>query len=220
MIKNLKFKNPNLLQQAFIHRSYLNEHKQNDLQSNERLEFLGDAVLELITSLYLFDKFPQKPEGELTALRSALVKTETLYAVAQKLELGKHLKMSRGEKRTGGQTNPSLLANTVEAVIGAIYLDQGFEASNQFISIHIFPYLQDILNKGLYRDYKSSLQEIVQSQNQATPEYQTISAVGPDHNKTFKVKVLINHKALAIGTGASKQKAQQAAAQKALEKFK
>ncbi len=221
-IKSLQssFKNKQLFEQAFIHRSYLNENRKNTLKSNERLEFLGDAVLELATSLYLFKKYPKKPEGELTALRSALVKTETLAQVASDLKLGINLKMSRGEARSGGQTNSSLLANTTEAVIGAIYLDQGFEAASKFISYHVFPHLKQILKLGLYKDFKSTLQETIQSKGHPTPEYKTISSSGPDHHKTFKVKVLVEDKTLATGIGPSKQKAQQDAAKNALSQSK
>lgn len=215
----LTFKDPSLLERAFTHRSYLNEHKQQALKSNERLEFLGDAVLELAVSSYLYRKMPNKPEGELTALRSSLVKTETLHQVAVKLSLGKHLKMSRGELASGGKTNTGLLANTVEAVIGAIYLDRGFEAAETFISTHILPKLKKIISLNLHHDFKSTLQEKVQSQGLPTPIYRTVDETGPDHLRKFNIEVTVNSKPLGTGTGLSKQKAQQQAARDALAKM-
>jgi len=213
---NIQFKNSDLLSKAFVHRSFLNETK-NQIQSNERLEFLGDAVLELATSRHLFQTFPQKPEGELTNLRSSLVKTDTLAQVASQLKLGDYLKMSRGEKNSGGQTNTSLLANTLEALIGAIYLDQGFDTAQKFISQFLFPKLDNIIKLGLHHDFKSTLQESVQSQGKPTPIYRTVETSGPDHQRTFTVQVKVSQKTLGIGKGASKQRAQQAAAKNALK---
>ncbi len=216
---NLTFTDKNLLEQAFNHRSFLNENKGKFLASNERLEFLGDAVLELATSEFLYNELPQKPEGELTSLRSSLVKTETLSSVARQLNLGLFLKMSKGEEQTGGRTNASLLANTVEALIGAIYLDQGFAASCNFAQKYIFIKLPQILRLNLHRDFKSTLQETVQAQGKTTPVYETLSAIGPDHHKVFTIKVVVDGKTLGQGTGPSKQKAEQAAAASALEKI-
>lgn len=213
----IPIKNKPLLTQALTHRSYLNEHKDVP-QHNERLEFLGDAVLELAVSIALYHQFPDRPEGELTALRSALVRTTTLAQVATKLGLGEKLRLSRGEAASGGRTNPTLLANTFEAVIGALYLDQGLTAVVALLEKRLFPQIKDIVEKGLYKDFKSTLQEVVQAQGQPTPEYQVVHEEGPDHNKRFTVEVTVGQKTLATGVGKSKQEAQQQAAQLALEK--
>lgn len=216
----ISFKNKSLLAQAFIHRSYLNENRGKKLQSNERLEFLGDAVLELATSEFLFQKLTHQPEGELTSLRSSLVKTGTLASTADKLKLGSYLKMSRGEAAGGGKTNETLLANTFEALIGAIYLDQDFTQAEKFLNTYLFPQLKTILENNLHHDFKSTLQEKVQAQGQPTPQYQTVKAIGPDHQKIFTITVLINGKIMGRGQGSSKQRAQQDAAQAALKKLK
>lgn len=219
-MQNFHFNDQALLNQAFTHRSYLNETDQKDLESNERLEFLGDAVLELITSLHLYQSFPKTPEGDLTNFRSALVKTDTLSQVATTLNLGQYLKMSKGEDEGGGRQNPSLLANTVEALIGAIFLDQGIDAATKFISTHILSKLPQIMSLGLHHDYKSTLQEIVQSQGHPTPTYYVLKESGPDHSKHFNIEVRVGDKPLAQGSGHSKQRAEQSAAKAALEKLK
>jgi ribonuclease III len=216
MITDLTSINPTLLEEALTHRSYLNENKRSQAH-NERLEFLGDAVLELAVSEYLFEQFPDKNEGDLTAYRAALVRTTSLSTIADKLELGKLLRLSKGEEISGGRTNPSLMANTFEAVLGALYLDQGYKAVVAFLSVHLFPNLTEIIEKGLYKDYKSSLQEYVQAKGSASPEYQVVSEAGPDHAKSFTIEVLIDQKPVARGSGKSKQHAQQSAARKALE---
>lgn len=208
-----------LLDRAFTHRSYLNEAGQKDLESNERLEFLGDAVLELITSLHLYQSFPKTAEGDLTNFRSALVKTDTLAQVARQLNLGQCLKMSKGEDEGGGRDNPSLLANTVEALIGAIFLDQGIDAATKFTATHILAKLPEIRSLGLHHDYKSSLQELVQAQDNPTPTYHVLEETGPDHFKHFTVEVRVGERHLATGSGSSKQRAQQQAAKMALEKI-
>lgn len=214
----LPIKSKSLLQTALTHRSYLNESK-SATEHNERLEYLGDAVLELAVSEFLYHKFSRKPEGELTALRSALVKTTTLAIVAQKLNLGQQLRMSKGEERTGGRHNTSLLANTVEAVIGAIYLDSDFATVKSFLDQHLYPLLPNIIKNNLHKDYKSVFQEKVQAQGQPTPTYQLVSSSGPDHNKIFTMAVLIKAKTIATGSGASKQQAEQRAAHQALNKL-
>ncbi len=211
------FKNPILLERAFIHRSYLNETKNQNLESNERLEFLGDAVLELIVSEHLFISLPDQPEGELTNLRSSLVKTDTLASVAKDLNLGSYLKMSKGEEQGGGRSNTGLLANTVEALIGAIYLDQGISAAEMLAKQFILSKLPEIIAKNLHRDFKSTLQEKIQALGQATPTYQLVSEIGPDHQKVFTIEVTIEGKSLGIGKGPSKQKAETMAAKAALE---
>lgn len=214
-----QFKNQTLLQEALTHRSFLNENK-SPSGHNERLEFLGDAVLELAVSQYLFEAFTQEPEGTLTAYRSALVKTQSLASVAQRLELGQMLHMSKGEELSGGRTNQSLLANTFEAVLGALYLDQGFEVCVVFLQNHLFPQLTTIIHQGSYRDHKSMLQEKVQAQGFPSPSYTVTKEEGPDHNKAFTVKVRVGEQDIASGIGKSKQLAQQDAARQALEILK
>ncbi|MBU0579458.1 ribonuclease III [Patescibacteria group bacterium] len=214
-----QFNNSSLLETALTHRSALNEKISPSVESNERLEFLGDAVLELITTEYLFGKYPTEPEGILTTYRSALVKTTTLAEVAQELDLGQKLYMSNGEEATGGRTNPSLLADTTEAIIGALYLDQGYQPTKEFLNQHLFHKFDKIKQQKLYRDAKSFLQEIVQAKGFEAPVYEVIKEEGPDHNKKFTVKVLIDSQTTGTGLGKSKQTAQQAAAQKALEEL-
>lgn len=212
------FKNQPPLNQALIHRSYLNEHRQVS-QSNERLEFLGDAVLELVITEHLYHHFPKKSEGDLTALRSALVKTQTLGQVAKGLGVGDLLKMSHGEEQSGGRTNLALLANTLEAIIGALYLDQGLLKAQDFIHKHLLPLLPTIISRKLYQDFKSTLQETSQSRGFLAPTYKVVKSIGPDHRREFTVTVSVNGKAVAHGTGLSKQVAEQSAAHSALEKL-
>ncbi|MFZ1721447.1 MAG: ribonuclease III [Microgenomates group bacterium] len=214
-----QFKNSELLETALTHRSALNEVTSPSKESNERLEFLGDAVLELATTRYLFNQFPNEPEGVLTSYRSALVKTTTLAMVSEKLGLGDKLFMSKGEEATGGRTNSSLLADTMEAVIGALYLDQGYEATEQFLTTVLFTELEHILHQKLYVDAKSNLQEVVQALGFSTPVYEVTAESGPDHDKQFAVQVLVDGKAIGIGTGRSKQLAQQEAAKQALLQY-
>lgn len=213
------FKNTLLEITALTHRSALNEELSQAKESNERLEYLGDAVLELATTRFLYDRFPEKPEGELTSFRSALVKTTTLAIVAKELGLGEKLIMSKGEESGGGRSNEGLLANTFEAFVGALYLDQGFEAVEKFLNEVLFPRFDHIYANKLYRDSKSLLQELVQAKNLPTPIYQVTSESGPDHDKVFTVVVKVDDKEVASGEGKSKQLAQQAAAQKALTHF-
>lgn len=212
----LPIKNPDLFNEAFTHRSFLNEN-QAVSSHNERLEFLGDAVLELAVSEFLYSKFPDKQEGELTAFRASLVRTSTLASAAKMLDLGSLLKLSKGEEQSGGRTNPSLLANTLEACLGAIYLDQGMKTVVNFLYQYLFPSLDTIISKKLFKDYKSSLQELVQAKGFASPEYQVISEDGPDHSKVFTIIVLVGGKKSGEGKGKSKQAAQQDAARSALE---
>lgn len=215
---NIPIKNKDLLKTAFTHRSYLNEHK-SVTTHNERLEYLGDAVIELIVSEFLFKKFTDKPEGDLTAIRSAMVRTETLAKVATNLEFGEKLRMSKGEEASGGKTNTALLANTFEAVIGALYLDQGFKSVTSFLETHLFTQLDEIMEKSLYKDFKSTLQETVQANGKSTPEYKVVNEEGPDHDKVFTVEVKVDNKVLSQGKGKNKQTAQQQAAASALEKI-
>lgn len=214
-----EFKDKNLLITALTHRSALNEQLSTATESNERLEFLGDAVLELCTTNFLYKKLPDEPEGTLTAYRSALVKTTTLAQIAQKMELGEQLFMSKGEKRTGGHHNPSLLADTFEAVLGALYLDQGYDSVNTFLEKELFPQFDYIKEHQLHRDFKSSFQEYVQAKGQPTPTYDVLKESGPDHMKEFTVGVYVDGQKIAEGVGNSKQKAESAAAKAALEKL-
>ncbi len=216
------FNNPELLEIALTHRSALNEPNSSGTSSktsNERLEFLGDAVLELVVTQHLFAQYPSEPEGRLTAYRSALVRTETLAEVAQELGLGQKLYLSKGEEAGGGRSNIGLLADTFEAVIGAIFLDQGILIVEELVQKQLLPKFDQIKEQGLYKDAKSLLQEVVQAEGHPTPEYLLVDEQGPDHDKTFEVSVTVNQKVLGIGSGSSKQLAQQAAAAQALEKF-
>ena len=209
------FKDPNLLRHAFIHRSFLNEHR-SEKQSNERLEFLGDSILSFVVSRYLFELFPDHPEGILTNLRSNIVNTRSLATVANDLKLGEKLLLSKGEEEGGGRTNTSLLADTYEALIGALFMDQGLAATDDFIHRSLLSQIQ-ILTENL-KDPKSLLQEIIQAQGLASPVYKVVSEVGPDHAKLFTVEVEVSNKPTASGTGKSKRLAETAAAQAALAK--
>ncbi|MBI4137133.1 ribonuclease III [Candidatus Roizmanbacteria bacterium] len=214
----IKINDKKLLKQAFIHRSYLNESKET-IESNERLEFLGDAVLELIISEHIFEQFASFPEGKLTLIRSSIVRTETLAKSAQNLGLGKRLFLSRGEEENKGRENPSILANTYEAFLGALYLDQGWNTAKEFVYKTLIPFIPEILEKKSYRDAKSHLQELIQEQLKITPTYKVLTEVGPDHNKLFTVGVFVGNKQIGEGTGKSKQEAEGKAAEKALTTY-
>ncbi len=214
-----QFHNPNLLKQAFIHRSYLNENRQEPLQSNERLEFLGDAVLEFWVSDLLFKRFPQFPEGSLTNLRSLIVCTDNLAKTADKIGLGKKLLLSRGEEKHGGRTNPSILADTFESFTGAIFLDQGWEAVDQFLTNNLGPSIDQISKQKNLKDPKSVFQEIAQAREGVTPNYRILAEFGPDHQKKFEAGVYINNRLIAKGKGNSKQKAEEKAAIQATKIF-
>jgi ribonuclease-3 len=210
------FKDKNLLTQALTHKSWVNEHE-GVRGTNERLEFLGDAVLEFVVSKELYHQFPQNQEGYLTALRANLVNTINLSQVAKHLGVGEALFLSRGEEEGGGRENPSLLADTVEAIIGAIFLDQGIQKAEDFIKEHLLANLDEKV-KGDLKDAKSLLQEKVQSKGLPTPRYKVIEEKGPDHNKKFVIEVTITGKSLGQGIGKSKSLAEQEAAKVALEK--
>ncbi len=212
----VEFKNPALLKQAFTHRSYLNENRHLDIGHNERLEFLGDAVLELVTTDFLYNKYPNKNEGDLTSLRSALVNTITISEVASDLGFNDYLMMSRGESKDTGRARQYILANTFESVVGAIYLDSGYDAANKFISAFLLPKIDDIVARGLWIDAKSKLQELVQDKFSMTPAYETVKESGPDHNKTFTVVVNYGKGKKVEGSGKSKQEAEQDAARNVL----
>ncbi len=214
---NINFNNKTILLQALTHKSYINEHHKAEQNHNERLEFLGDAVLEFITTRYLYETFKNEPEGKLTEFRASLVNTKSLANTAKSLNLEKYILLSRGERKS--ETKNTILANVIEALIGAIFLDQGIKEAKQFIAQFIFYKLDDIIKSKSYQNAKGQLQEITQSKNKSTPIYELISEEGPEHSKIFKVGVFINNKKIAIGQGKSKQKAEINAAEKALEKI-
>lgn len=213
----IKFNKPLLLEQAFVHRSYLNENE-FEPGHNERLEFLGDAVLELVVTEYLYHKFTNKPEGELTALRSALVKKETLKQIADELKLYQYLKLSKGEAKSVNN-QITILANVVESLVGAIFLDGGIKPAKEFLSAHLLPKLDVIVANQDYLDAKSQFQEIAQERDSITPIYKVVSESGPDHNKMFEIAVCLGDREIARGTGPSKQAAEMSAAEAALEQY-
>jgi len=215
---DLNFKNKDLLVQAFCHRSYLNENPDFDLGQNERLEFLGDAVMELVVTDYLFKKYPNKSEGILTNWRAALVNTKMISKIARELKLGKYLLLSNGEKRERGKAKQYMLADTFEALIGAIYIDSGYNQARKFIKKYLLKELPEIISLELFKDPKSELQEIAQERSGITPVYKKIDENGPDHDKRFRMGVFLGEKKLAEGEGGSKKEAEEEAAQKALEK--
>lgn len=213
-----EFKSLGLLVTAFTHRSYLNEHKKTVSEHNERLEFLGDAVLELVVTEYLYSNFSD-PEGILTNWRSALVRTESIGAAAQRCGFEALLRLSRGEKRGTDRAREQILANSFEAVVGALYLDQGYDAAKAFITNNLLTTFKEILDSGSWMDPKSHLQEVVQSQDGFTPVYRVLEETGPDHDKIFMVGVFVNNALKGTGSGPSKQAGQQKAAEAALEKY-
>jgi ribonuclease-3 len=209
-------KNEHLVQNAFVHRSYLNESKEFE-GSNERLEYLGDAVLEMATSHFLYETYPEFQEGMLTNMRAALVRTESLADTALALGFDRLLLMSKGEEATGGRANRSILADTFEAFLGAVYLDQGYDACVSILEAHLFKKAEGVLKSATYKDNKSLLQEIAQSRYKATPQYNLLSEKGPDHDKEFVMQVMIAGETYAEGKGKSKQTAQEDAAKNTLE---
>lgn len=211
----LKFNSKDLLTQVFVHRSYLNENPGFKLDHNERLEFLGDAVLELVTTEHLYKTLPN-PEGELTNLRSALVRGQMLSDIANNLDLNEHLMLSRGEAKSGGKARQLILANAFEALVGAIYLDQGYDAAKTFISKFLLDRLQTIIDQKTYLDPKSHLQEMAQAQLSITPNYKVLSENGPDHAKIFVVGCFLYDRKISEGEGLSKQAAESKAAANAL----
>lgn len=216
---NIKFNDISLLENALIHRSYVNEHKDVNI-NNERLEFLGDAVLELITSDHLFREYTDNPEGDLTSFRSAIVKTESIAQVARELGYGEYLRLSKGEEETGGRDKDYLLANTFESVLGAIYIDQGYEPCKQLVHKHLLPKLKNIVENRLDIDSKTKIQELTQLHYKVTPSYEVVDEKGPDHDKTFTVVVKINDTVIGEGKGTSKQKAEEQAATAGIEYIK
>jgi len=214
----LKFKNKDLLIEAFCHRSYLNEHPEFKLSHNERLEFLGDAVLELIVTEYLYLKYPKKSEGELTNWRAALVNSKILGETANEMGFNAFLLLSKGEEKETGKARQYILANTFEALIGAIYLDQGYEVAKKFVEENLInKKLPEILEKGLFKDPKTLFQEKAQEKLKITPTYKVLEEWGPEHAKHFLVGVFLGNELIAKGEGSSKQEAEQEAAKNALE---
>ena len=212
-----QFTDASLMTTAMTHSSYANEHRDLHMQNNERLEFLGDSILGLVSADYVFHRYPNVPEGQLTKVRAAVVCEKTLYEVAKELGLDHHLLLGHGEEMGGGRQRPSILADSVEALIGAIYLDGGLEAARSFIKTFL-PAKEDLAEAGhAFRDYKTALQEIVQKNRQETLQYRLSGESGPDHDKRFTVQVLLNSNIFAEGIGRSKKEAEQMAARSALE---
>jgi ribonuclease-3 len=214
----IKFKNQDLLGQAFVHRSYLNENPGCGLEQNERLEFLGDAVMELVVTNHLFKNYPNNPEGDLTTWRAALVNSKMLAEIATKLKFNDYLMLSKGEGQDTGRARQFILANTFEAVVGAIYLDRGFEKAEKFLEKNLLCEFKRVLEQKLYLDPKSHFQEEAQGKMGITPSYELVKEEGPDHAKSFEIGVYLNGDLIAVGKGPSKQTAQEQAAKEALKK--
>ncbi len=218
----ISFKDLSLLETAFTHRSYLNEARVAGVsgvapEHNERLEFLGDAVIELVITDHLFREYPKSNEGELTSYRAALVNAVMLGGIAEELGVNDCMLLSKGEAKDTGRARSVILANAFEAIVGALYLDQGYGAANDFLVRHVLPHMQEVLETGAWQDAKSAFQEHAQAAHGITPRYETIRAEGPDHDKRFVVAVSVDGKEVAQGEGRSKQEAEQAAAEKALK---
>lgn len=216
---NIEFNDISLLKRACTHRSYLNENKSAGLEHNERLEFLGDAVLELVVTSYLFRKYPDRNEGDLTSYRSALVNTHSLSKVALHIDIDEYLLLSRGESKDTGRARSIIHADTIEAIIGAVYIDKGYDAAANFISEQLLEIIDidEIVKNKTWLDAKSRFQEKAQELTGLTPSYKTLKEIGPDHSKLFTLGVFIGDVQVALGTGLSKQEAEQKAAEKALE---
>jgi len=218
---NIVFMDKNLLKTAFMHRSYLNEHKKTKYESNEKLEFLGDSVLSLITSSYLFRKYPNYSEGEYTDIKASLVRTDALADAAQKLNLGDYTFLSKGESNSGGRKNKNILADGFEALLGAIFLEKGFNKAYKFtLDYLIEDKLGEILNKKLYYSSKSKLQEIMQRKYKTTPDYKLVKESGPEHKREFNIAINFRGKKLSEGVGMTKKQAEEQAAKRALKKLK
>ncbi|MEA3293224.1 MAG: ribonuclease III [Patescibacteria group bacterium] len=214
---DIKFKNKDLLIQAFVHRSYLNENLKFHLEHNERLEFLGDAVLELIITDYLYKKYPEKPEGMLTSLRASLVNTNMLSTTSEEIGFNEFLLLSRGEAKETGKARYCILADTFESFVGSLYLDQGYATAEKFILKYLVKKLPHIIETGLFKDAKSKFQEQAQENIGFTPVYEVLKEFGPDHAKYFTIGVLLDNKVIAKGKGSSKQEAEEDAAKNALK---
>ncbi len=218
-IFNFTWKNEDLLKESLTHSSYLNEHRYEEKHHNERLEFLGDAVLELASSIYLYKQFPSEQEGFLTNIRAALVNTDSLTIVSKELGINKYLRLSKGESKNITSSSSAILADTLEAVVGAIYLDQGLDIASDFIVKNIMSRYHEILEQNSYRDSKSLFQEMAQERFKKTPKYKTLSSSGPDHKKIFKVGLYLGDEEISEGSGKSKQEAEEDAAKNGLAKY-
>lgn len=217
-LNGVAFKSWELLAQAFTHRSYVNENPDASWSHNERLEFLGDAVLELIITRYLFEKYPNEPEGELTSYRASLVNTKSLAEAAREVKMNEYLLLSKGEsKDENSRAREHILANTFEAVLGAIYLDAGYDVAREFVAKILYKRIDNIVEHGLHKDPKSRIQEWAQEHRGVTPTYEVLQDDGPDHDKTFVVGIYFDSEKIAVGEGRSKQDAQQEAAKVAFE---
>ncbi|MBU6323461.1 MAG: ribonuclease III [Patescibacteria group bacterium] len=214
----LSFNDLGLLTEALTHRSYINESRGIVMRHNERLEFLGDAVLELASTRFLYDRYPDKPEGDLTAYRAALVNTVSLAETSNELGVNDMLLLSKGEARDTGRARQIILADAFEAILGAIYLDQGYGAAEAFVAKHLFPKIDAVIKERAYQDAKSRFQEAAQEKRGVTPSYKTLAETGPDHDKHFTVGVCVGNDEMGRGEGKSKQEAEQDAARDALEK--
>jgi ribonuclease-3 len=214
----VSFTDKDILTTAFTHRSYLNENPGTGLEHNERLEFLGDAVLELIVTNYLYRKYPEEPEGRLTSYRAALVNAVIIAEIATGLNMNDYLLLSKGEAKDVGKARQYILANTYEALLGAIYLDQGYDAAKKFVEETLLPRVDEIVAKKLWRDPKSLVQEMAQEHVGVTPSYKVVSESGPDHDKHFTIGIYFGDELVAQGKGKSKQEGEQSAAQEALQK--
>ncbi|MDI6734172.1 MAG: ribonuclease III [Patescibacteria group bacterium] len=215
----VEFKNKDLLKEALTHRSYLNESPKWPISHNERLEYLGDAVLELVVTEYLFETFSDYQEGQLTSLRAALVNYQMLSQVAKSISLDKYIFLSKGEAKDTGKARDVILANAIEALFGAIYLDRGYAAIKKVVKKIVLNHLDEVIEKKLYRDSKSLLQEIIQDRLKTTPIYKVLKEAGPDHQKKFTVGVFFGEKLIAEGDGTSKQEAEACAAEHALKEL-
>ncbi len=213
------FNEPLLLLRALTHRSYLNEAAEHPVTHNERLEFLGDAIIDFLVGDYLFHHLPERREGDLSALRAALVRTEALAAFAEQIDLGSHVLMGKGEEASGGRERPALLADAFEALVAAIYLDAGMEAARRWVERFVQPAFQKLVEAGGSKDAKSYLQEVAQAELGHTPVYEVVNEVGPDHERTFTTQVRIGEVVHGVGVGRTKQIAAQAAARAALKTF-
>jgi ribonuclease-3 len=216
-ILKVVFRDKTLLLTAITHRSYLNEHREATWEHNERLEFLGDAVLELVVTDFLFAEYPDKPEGDLTAIRAALVNTVSLASASEKLGVNQYLLMSKGESKDEGRARQYILANVFESCVGAMYLDQGYDTARDFIAQRLFGNTEEIIKKRLWQDAKSRFQELAQEHASVTPTYELLSQAGPDHDRVFTVGVFLRKEQVAQGQGRSKQEAEQQAAQAAVD---
>ncbi len=216
----VKFNNKNFLKEAITHRSFINENPSWPVSQNERLEYLGDAVLELVVTEFLFNRYPNYNEGQLTCFRAALVNFEMLNRVAKRIGLEKYVLVSKGELRDSGRAKNVILANAVEALFGAVYIDQGYDVARRLIEKIILVHIDEVIKKELFRDPKSMLQEIIQERLKLTPTYKALKEEGPDHRKKFLVGVFFDEKKVATGSGLSKHEAETHAAKKALAKIK